>query len=71
MLRRPKEIRAAKPGPIIRTKFAMLGDNNTGKTAIVKKYCDNSYSDGYKPTLLIEFEKAFKSTIKENHSKSF
>ena len=71
MLRRPKEIRAAKPGPIIRTKIAMQGDNNVGKSSIVKRYCDSSYSDGYKQTLLIDFEKAFKTTIKENHSTIF
>ena len=49
----------------------MQGDNNVGKSAIVKRYCDGSYSDGYKQTLQIDFEKAFKTTIKENHSKVF
>ena len=34
----------------------VIGDQSVGKTALMLKFADNDYKDGYKPTIGIDFK---------------
>ena len=38
-------------------KFLIVGDAGVGKTAFLSRYCDDSFSEKYIPTVGIDFRK--------------
>lgn len=40
----------------IKLKIMLIGDSNVGKTSLLKKYCDNEFSQTYIPTIGIDFQ---------------
>jgi small GTP-binding protein len=36
-------------------KIIIVGDHNVGKTCLVRRYCENTFTDGYKSTIGVDF----------------
>jgi len=42
-------------GPVSTEKLIVVGDHSAGKTCLIRRFCQNEYTDGYKATIGVDF----------------
>lgn len=51
---------ASKPKYDYRFKLVLVGDSGVGKSSILMRFADNSYSDNFTSTIGVDFVSLFK-----------